>query len=82
MALFNKAGAEEKSAEKEAALMRKFGLDGMSNPADVESVRKIVNELVGTGIMEFGLKLSSIGSKTEDILPPVSRRAEASLWRC
>lgn len=73
MALFNK-GAENK-ADKTQEILAKYGLESMTDPADVQSVRKIIGELVGTGMMETGMKIGSIGSKAEDILPVYYQRA-------
>lgn len=73
MALFNKGN--DNKADKELEMIAKYGLDTLNDPADVESVKKIVSELVGTGMMETGMKLGSIGSKAEDILPVYYQRA-------
>ena len=73
MALFNKGN--DNKADKELEMLAKYGLDTLNDPADVESVKKIVSELVGTGMMETGMKLGSIGSKAEDILPVYYQRA-------
>ena len=72
MALFNKS-ADNSSKEQE--MLAKYGLDQMNDPADIQSVKKIVAELVGTGMMETGMKLGSIGSKAEDVLPVYYQRA-------
>lgn len=73
MALFNKSSADK--TDKTQEMLAKYGLETMNDPADIESVRKIINELVGTGMMETGMKLGSIGSKAEDILPVYYQRA-------
>lgn len=73
MALFK--SAEDKAAEqasKEQALLDKYGLGTLSDPADIASVRKIVQELTGTGLMEAGLKLQM---KTDVALPVAYQRA-------
>lgn len=71
MALFK----QEPKGDKTAEMLAKYGLENLNDPADQESVRKIVSELVGTGMMETGMKLGSIGSKAEDILPVYYQRA-------
>ena len=61
--------AEDKDAKKEAklnALMAKYGLENLS-PEYREKVKDINSELLGTGLMEAGMKLS-LSAKTEDQL--------------
>ena len=66
MALFNGETKEEKKArkaaeaaakqaEKDQAALRKFGLESLENPEDIVSVKNIVTELAGTGLMELGI---------------------------
>lgn len=58
MALFKSAEEKAaKAAEKEQKLLKKYNLTALSDPEDIESVRKIVSELVGTGLIEFGATL-------------------------
>lgn len=67
MGLF--ASADEKEAKKEEKLnkmMAKYGLENLS-PEYRDKVKDINLELVGTGLMEAGMKLS-MGAKTEDQL--------------
>lgn len=45
---------EEKQARKEQELLERYGLQELSDPQDVASVRKIAQELTGTGLMETG----------------------------
>lgn len=70
MALFNGETKEEKKARKQAeaeakqeeknqAALRKFGLEGLQYPEDIESVKNIVTELAGTGMAEFGIALGA-----------------------
>jgi hypothetical protein len=67
MALFKSAEEKAaKAAEKEQKLLEKYNLTALSDPEDIESVRKIVSELVGTGLMELGLALGAGSEK--DIL--------------
>lgn len=59
MALFgSKEDKEAKQAEKEQALLDKYGLGTLSDPEDIKSVRAIVTQLAGTGLMEFGAMLA------------------------
>lgn len=69
MALFggDKMSKEEKAEMKTSELMARYGLEGLKDPADRESVRKIATELMGTGLMETGMKLS-MTAKPEDQL--------------
>ena len=39
------AEAEQKQAEKDFALLQKYGLTGLQDPEDIQSVRNIVGEL-------------------------------------
>ena len=66
MALFNGETKEEKKArkaaeaaarqaEKDQAALRKLGLENLENPEDIASVKNIVTELAGTGLMELGI---------------------------
>lgn len=49
------AEAAAKQAEKDQAALRKFGLENLENPEDIASVKNIVTELAGTGLMELGI---------------------------
>lgn len=74
MALFK--SAEEKQAEqekKEQKFLEKYGVDSLSDPADLASVRKIAQELAGAGLMEAGMKLAM--AKPEVQLPVSYQRA-------
>jgi hypothetical protein len=75
MALFNgnKETKEEKQAQKVEALLSKFNLNGLTDDADIESVRKIANRLVGTGLSEAGMALSM--AKPAEALPVYYLRA-------
>lgn len=61
------------AAAKEHKLLAKYGLDTLTNPKDIESVRRISNELLGSGMMEAGMRLS-MGAKTEDQLQVTYQR--------
>lgn len=60
MALFggNKETKEEKAARKKQEMLDKYRLGDISDPDDIQSVQKIVTELMGTGMMEFGATLA------------------------
>ena len=67
MGLF--ASADEKEAKKEEKLnkmMAKYGLENLSSEYR-DKVKDINLELIGTGLMEAGMKLS-MAAKTEDQL--------------
>lgn len=64
MALFSK---KETPEEKEQKLLEKYGVANLHDPEDIESVKKIAQELAGSGLMETGLKLSM--AKAEVQLP-------------
>lgn len=59
--------------QKEQEALEKYGLQNLSNPTDIASVQKIINELLGTGLMEAGLKLGL--AKAEVQLPIALQRA-------
>lgn len=64
MALFKTADEKAQiAAEKEQKMLDKFGLGNLRNQDDINSVRKIVQELSGTGFMEFGAMLGSGGEQ-------------------
>lgn len=66
MGLFKSADErEQEKRQKEEAIMNKYGLSSLSDPEDIASVRKIVQELTGTGLMEFGVTLG--GGSEKDI---------------
>ena len=68
MALFgNKEDAAAKAAEKEKALLEKYGVEMLYDSQAAECVKKIARELAWTGLMEAGIKLS-MGAKVEDQL--------------
>lgn len=74
MALFK--SAEEKQQEqfqKEQAVLSKYGLQNLSDQRDRQAVTEIVRDLVGTGMMEAGMKLSM--AKAEVALPVYYQRA-------
>ena len=56
---------DPKMAEKTIAMLNRYGLDGLSNQADVDSLRRIVSELTGTGLLDLGAALTWTTSATE-----------------
>lgn len=59
MGLFK--SAEEKAeiqAQKEQKVLEQYGLQNLSDPEDIASVKKIAAELAGSGLSEFGALLS------------------------
>ena len=56
--------------EKYEKFLRKYHLEELTNESDLESVRKIYYENLGTGLMETGMTLSNLTrlDKTEDML--------------
>lgn len=54
---------ETEKIEKEEAMLRKYGLQDLRDPEDVQSVRRIVSELAGTALMETGALLGGASEK-------------------
>lgn len=74
MALFKSADEKAAKAEmKEQALMDKYGVGSLTNAEDRASVKKIALELLGSGAMEAGMKLSL--AKPAEQLPISYQRA-------
>lgn len=70
MAFFK--SADDKAAEqeqKERELLEKYGMSNLTNPEDLESVKKIAAELVGSGFAELGMRLSM---KSPEVMLPIS----------
>lgn len=68
MALFgSKEDKAAQAAEKEKALLQKYGVEMLYDTQAAECLKKIAAELAGTGLMETGMKLS-MGAKVEDQL--------------
>ena len=62
MALFGgKESKEEKQARKVQELLDKYGLQDLSDPRDIESVKRISQELMGNSMIELGTALSGSG---------------------
>ena len=59
MALFgDKENKEDKKARKTQELLEKYGLQDLSDPRDIESVKNIANNLMGNRLIELGAALS------------------------
>lgn len=65
--LKNKESKEEKAERKEQELMARYGLESVSDPTDIESLKRITTQMVGTGMMDLGMKLM-MKAKPEDQL--------------
>lgn len=63
MALFKKQTNEEKQQN----VLEKYGLNHLTDPRDIESVKKIATQMAGTDLMDTGLKLN-LASKPEQRL--------------
>ena len=64
MGLFgSKEDKEARAAEKEQKMLAKYGLQELTDPQDIESVRNIVSELIGTGLMELGATFGGANEK-------------------
>lgn len=62
MALFGeKESKEEKKARKVQELLEKYGLQDLSDPRDLEAVKKISEALMGNKMIELGTALSGSG---------------------
>lgn len=61
MALFG-ADKEEKKAEKVYELLHKYGLQELSDPRDVESVKQIALKLASSNLINLGTALSGTGA--------------------
>lgn len=70
----NYESPEQKEERKKKELLSKYGLEELENKKDVESIRKIIGELIGTGIMETGMTFS-FNTKPEQSLPVYYQRA-------
>lgn len=65
MALFgNGETKEEKQARKIAELLKKYGVDELSDPRDIASVREIAAGLSGNKLIEAGAALSGNAVET------------------
>lgn len=62
-----KEKAKEKQKEKAKKFLEKYGLDDVRDDKDYETICRMAYDLMGSGLMEAGMKLS-LNSKTEDLL--------------
>ena len=60
MALFG--NNEEKKAEKAQALLRRYGLENLSDQRDIQAVQNIAYDLMGNKAIELGTLLQGNGS--------------------
>lgn len=68
MALFgSKEDKAAQAAEKEKALLQKYGVEMLYDTQAAECLKRIARELAGTGLMEAGVKLG-MAAKPEDQL--------------
>ena len=68
--------ARKVSEDKIQKALAKYGMENLSEPKDMESVTRIAQELVGTGLQEAGMTMSmGIGAKTSDRLQVYYQRA-------
>lgn len=74
MALFKSAEDKaDEQAKKEQKMLKQYGVENLSDPEDLASVRKIAAELAGSGMMEAGMKIAL--AKPEVQLPISYQRA-------
>lgn len=65
MALFGNSEAKEaKQAAKTEELLKRFGLEDLHDPRDIEAVKSIATALTGNKLIEFGTALSG---SSEDV---------------
>ena len=60
MALFNSTSKEEKQIQKVYETLHKYGLEELSDPLDVESVKQIAAKLAGSNLIGIGTALSGL----------------------
>ena len=63
MALFG-SDKEEKKTEKVYELLHKYGLQELSDPRDVESVKQIAYKLAGSNLINLG---TALGGSAQDV---------------
>ena len=62
MALFgDKESKEEKQARKARELLARYGLEDLSDPRDLEAVKKIASDLAGNSLIAAGAALQAKG---------------------
>lgn len=60
MGLFG--GNEDKKQQKVEAMLEKYGLNCLSDPADIQAVKNISYDLVGNKMIELGVALQGNGA--------------------
>ena len=65
MALFggNKESKEEKQARKEQMILERYGMQNLHNKEDVESVKRIAQELAGENFFDLGVAFGGANEK-------------------
>ena len=53
MALFNTGAKEDKQVQKVYEMLHKYGLEELSDPRDVESVKQIAYKLAGSNLINL-----------------------------
>lgn len=53
---------EAKKEEKAQALLKKYGLESLSDPRDIQAVKNIASDLAGNKAIEFGTLLQGNGA--------------------
>ena len=66
MALFSGESKEEKQVRKTREMLANYGLNSLSDPDDLKSVKTITYELMGNGFLEAGMALT--GAKAHEQL--------------
>ena len=55
-------GNDPKKEQKAQALLQKYGLEGLSDPRDLESVKNISLDLMGNKMIELGTAMTGNGA--------------------
>lgn len=64
MALFNTGAKEDKQVQKVYEMLHKYGLEELSDPRDVESVKQIAYKLAGSNLLSLG---TALGGSAQDM---------------
>lgn len=54
---------QRKQAEKEQALLDRYGVSGLKNQEDIESVKRIASSMAGDGFFDLGSALGGANEK-------------------
>ena len=60
MALFGGESKEEKNERKVQELLNKYGLQELSDPRDIQSVKQIAYKLAGSNLINLGAAMSGL----------------------